>query len=334
VRADHGAAAELAEELLRLAQAQGDPALRLEAHRALGQSLCWRGQFAPAREHLEQAVALYNPEHHRAHAARYGRDPGLDSRCYAVWTLCFLGSPDQALEGIQEALPRAQALSHPFTLAVTLIIAGVIHQLRREVPAAQARADAVIALSTEHGFPYWRALATVIHGWALAVQGRGEEGIAQMQQGLADWRATGAEFIRPYYLALLAEGYARLGQTAEGLGALTEALALVQRTGERMYEAELHRLTGECLLAQEGTRQKAEEAEACLQQALAVARAQGAKSWELRAAVSLGRVWQRQGKRAEARELLAPIYGWFTEGFDTSDLQEARALLDALAEVT
>ena len=170
-----------------------------------------------------------------------------------------------------------------------------------------------------------------MRGWALAAQGQGAEGAAQVRQGLAAHQATGSEQHRPYYLALLAEAYGSIGQTAEGLSLLAEALATVDRTGGRGWAAELHRLQGELLLAQAGKRPQVPEAEACLHQALDVARRQQAKSWELRAAMSLARLWQRQGKRQEAYDLLAPIYSWFTEGFDTADLQEAKALLEGLA---
>jgi len=181
-----------------------------------------------------------------------------------------------------------------------------------------------MALSTEQGFPYWLAIGTMVRGWALALQGQAEDGIAQIRQGLTAWQATGAEFVRPYFLTLLAEAYAQRGQAEEGLAVVSEALETVATTGERFYEAELHRLQGELSLQ---LPTPLAEAEACLQQALAVARRQQAKSLELRAAMSLSRLWQRQGKRAEAHQLLAEVYGWFTEGFDTADLQEAKALL-------
>jgi len=184
-----------------------------------------------------------------------------------------------------------------------------------------------MALSTEHGFTHFLAMGTVLWGWALAEQG--EEGTDQIRQGMAAWRAVGAELARPYYLALLAEACAKGGQVEEGLSAVAEALATVHKTGERFYEAELYRLQGELSLAR-STRQTA-EAEACFHQALDVARHQQAKSLELRTAMSLSRLWQRQGKRHEARELLAEIYGWFTEGFDTVDLLEAKALLEELS---
>ena len=187
-----------------------------------------------------------------------------------------------------------------------------------------------MALATAQGFAQFAAQATIMRGWVLAAQGQGAAGTAQMRQGLVAYQATGSAQKRPYNLALLADAYGSLGQTAEGLSLLAETLATVDRPGERGWDAELHRLQGELLLAQAGARQQVPEAEACLHQALDVARRQQAKSWELRAATSLSRLWQQQGKRAEAHALLAPIYGWFTEGFDTADLQEAKALLEAL----
>jgi predicted ATPase len=187
----------------------------------------------------------------------------------------------------------------------------------------------VTALSTERGFPFWSTLGTILQGWALAAQGQGAEGIAQIHKGLVALRATGAENFRPYFLALLADAYGKMMQVREGLALLDEALALVNKTGERWPEAELHRLKGELLLSLSGDNHA--EAEECLRQALDVARCQHTKSLELRAAMGLSRLWQQQGKRVEARQLLAEVYGWFTEGFDTADLQEARALLEELS---
>jgi len=271
-------------------------------------------------------MVLYDTQQHRSHAFLYGRDPGVDCGLYASWALWLLGYPDQALKRNNEALTLAQELSHPFSLASILACAGVLHTFRREGQATREQAEAAMALSTEQGFPHWLALGTILQGWALAEQG--EEGTAQIRQGMAAWRTTGAELARPYFLALVAEACAKGGQAEEGLSALAEALATVHKTGERFYEAELSRLQGELLLVQ-STPQTA-EAETCFHQALDIARRQQAKSLELRAALSLSRLWQQQGKREDAHQLLAPIYGWFTEGFDTLDLQEARALLQAL----
>jgi predicted ATPase len=247
-----------------------------------------------------------------------------------AWTLWYLGYPDQGLTRSHEALTLAQQSAHPFSLAFALNIAAIVHQLRREVRFTQERAEAAISLSKEQGFPHWRAMGCILCGWALAQQGQAQEGLEQLHQGLRAFRATGAEILRPYFLALLAEAHGAMGQPAEGLAVLTEALALVETTGERWYEPELYRLKGALLLQQSSDNQA--EAETCFQHAITIAQSQQAKSWELRAATSLARLWQQQGKRQEAHDLLAPVYNWFTEGFDTADLLEAKALLDVLSE--
>ena len=205
----------------------------------------------------------------------------------------------------------------------------MVYQFRRDVPAVHEQAEAAVALSTEQGFPLWAAQGTSMRGWALAMQGQGEEGLAQVHQGIAAWRASGAALFVPYLCTLLAEVCDHLGHTEDGLQALAEAHALVEQQEERWWEAEVYRLRGVLLLRQPETPQA--EAEAWLQRALDVARRQEAKALELRAAMSLSRLWQQQGKRQEAYDLLAPIYHWFTEGFDTADLQDARALLAELS---
>jgi predicted ATPase len=321
---------ELAEQLFTLAQRVQDPALLLEAHRVLGLTMFWLGEMAPAREHLEQGMALYDPQQHRSHAFVYGQDPGVACQALAGWPIWVLGYPDQALQSINEALTLAQELAHPFSLTIALNIAAVVHQFRREAQAVQERAEATMTLSTEQGFPLWLAYGTILRGWALTAQGEGAEGIAQMRQGLVAHRATGAEVYRPYFLVLLAEAYGEVEQPEEGLTVLVEALAIVDNTGECNWEAELHRRKGELLLMQQG--QKVGNAEECFQKALDVARRQQAKSLELRAAMSLSRLWQQQGKQEEAHQLLTEIYRWFTEGFDTPDLKDAKALLEELSE--
>jgi predicted ATPase/class 3 adenylate cyclase len=329
-------ARELGEQLLTLAQRVGDPALLLEAHYTLGNTLNYLGEFAAAHAHFAQGIALYNPQRHHAHAFRYGQDPGVICRAYAGVTLWWLGYPDQALQRSHEALTLARELAHPFSLGFALFFAAWLHQLRREWHLTQERAEAGIALAAEQGFVLWGALGTFMRGWALterdpepgAERGPAEKGIAQMQQGLAALRAIPAEVFRPYGLTLLAEAFARVGQIEEGLTLLAEALALTNDKEERRCEAELYRLQGELLLARAAEHDM--EAETCFRQALDVARRQQAKSWELRAAMSLSRLWQRQGKHDEARRLLTEIYGWFTEGLDTLDLQEAQALLRAM----
>jgi predicted ATPase len=329
VRAELQTARELAEQLYSLAQHVQDPSLLLEAHRVLGQTMFWLGEMAPARAHLEQGMALYDSKHHRSHAFVYGQDPGIACRSFAVMPIWVLGYPEQALQSIRESLILAQELTHPFSLAYALQLAAVLHQFRREAQTVQERAEALMTLSIEQGFPHWLAYGTILRGWARALKGEGAEGIAQMRRGLVVYRATGAELHRPYFLSLLAEGYGKVGQIEEGLTALNEALDTVSKTKECHWEAELHRRKGELLLMQQG--QKVVEAEECFRKALDTARRQQGKSLELRAAMSLSRLWQQQGKHEEAYKLLAEIYGWFTEGFGTADLQEAKVLLKELA---
>jgi predicted ATPase len=330
-------ARELGEHLLTMAQHMGDPALLLEAHYALGNSLNYLGEFAAAQAHFAQGIARYDPQRHRTHTFHYGQDPGVACRAYAAWTLWFLGYPDHAQQQSHEALTLARELAHPFSLGFALFFAAWLHQLRREGHLTYERAEAVIALGAEQGFAHWVAGGTMLRGWALAegssAPGPGqthiEEGMAQMRQGLDAWRATGAQVARPYFLALLAEAYGKVAQVEEGLTLAAEGLGAAHDNEERRWDAELYRLKGELLRAR--AVEQDTEAETCFHQALAIARRQQAKSWELRAAMSLCRLWQQQGKRAEARALLAPIYGWFTEGFDTADLQEAKALLETLS---
>jgi predicted ATPase len=230
----------------------------------------------------------------------------------------------------QEALALAQALAHPFSLVNTQHFAAFLHHRRREALAVQAQADALLALAIEQGFPLWVGFGTCWRGWALAMQGQGEVGLEQLRQGMAAVLATGQELMRPLGLVLLAEAAGHVGQVEDGLRLLAEALTMLEASGQGYLLAEAHHLQGTLLLRQAVP--DAAQAEACFQQALAIARRQQAKAWELRTATSLARLWQHQGKRAEARELLAPIYGWFTEGFDTTDLQEAKALLEGLEE--
>jgi predicted ATPase/class 3 adenylate cyclase len=317
------------EQLLSLAQRQRDPGALLEAHRALAFTVLWLGALAAAQTHAEQGMALYDPQQHHAHAFLYGQDPGMTCRADAALALWGLGYPDQALARSHEALTIAQERSHPYSVAMALGYAALIRQFRREVHATHERAEATRTLYTEQGFPFFLALGTILRGWALAEQGAGEEGVGQICQGWAAWRATGTEACQSYFLVLLAEARGTMGQAEAGLRVLTETRTLVDKTGERFWETELDRLEGQLLLqrAVPDTR----HAETCFHQALNMARRQQAKSLELRAAMSLARLWQQQGKRVAARELLAPVYGWFTEGFDTADLQEAKALLEELS---
>jgi class 3 adenylate cyclase/predicted ATPase len=323
-------AREIGDTLLRLAQPAHDAALSVIAHYALGTTWFWLGALPAARTHLEEGIARYTPDQRRTPVFRIGQDPGVACRANAARTLWLLGHPAQALARLHESLALAHELSHPFSLASARWLAAWVTQLRRDVPATYEHAEAAVALSTEQGFPQWAALGMSVRGWALAMQGQGEEGIAQVRQGIAAWRATGAALTIPYLCTLLAEVSAHLGRTEDGLQALAEAHTLVEQHEERWWEAEICRLRGVLLLRQPGTPHV--EAETWLQRALDVAHRQEAKSLELRAAMSLSRLWQQQGKQVEAHALLAPIYDWFTEGFDTADLKEAKALLEALGQ--
>jgi predicted ATPase len=320
---------ELGDALLRLAQQADDPALTVLAHYALGSTWFWRGVLPAARQHLEEGITHYTPDQSRALVFRMGLDPGMGCRVYAAWTLWVLGYPHQALTRVHEALALVHELSHPYSLACAWGVAAMISQFRRDVAAVHEHAEAATALSTEQGFPLWGALGTSLRGWALAMQGQGEAGLAQVRQGIAAWRGTGAAMLVPYLCTVLAEVADHLGHPEEALQALAEAHTLVEQREERFWEAEVCRLQGVFLLRQPGTPQ--EEAETWLRRALDIACRQEAKSLELRAAISLSRLWQRQDKRAEACALLAPIYDWFTEGLDTADLQETKALLAELA---
>jgi class 3 adenylate cyclase/predicted ATPase len=327
VRAELQTAYELAQQCLHLAQQVQNPARLLNSHHALGLILFHLGEFAAAVTHLEQGMLLYDVQPHRPHHNL--QNPGVACRSYAAWALWHLGYPEQARTRLHEALTLARGLSHPYSMAYGLCFAAGLHQYLHDGQMAQAAAEEAIAISIEHGFPFWFAMGTCLYGWALAQQGRGAEGIEQGRQGIAAWRATGAELAQPHWLSLLAETYGHVGQVEAGLEVLDEALERVDAHGERYSEAELYRLKGELLLQQ--ALPDMPQAETCFQRAIDVARGQQAKSWELRAAMSLARLWQQQGKRAEAHQLLADIYGWFIEGFDTADLQEAKVLLAELA---
>jgi TOMM system kinase/cyclase fusion protein len=322
-------ARELGEQGVALAQRMHDDAFLVYAHMALAHTLFSLGEFVRAREHLEQGTVLYNPQRHRSYAFSQGKDAGVNSLTLLAWSLAYLGYPEQALRRVQEALTLAQRVSHPPSLEYAFSSAVLVYQLRSEVSEARAHVERALAVSREHGLGFREVLASIFFGWTLVMQEHAAEGLPQMIEAIAAYRATGAEAWRHYWLALLAEAYGKAGQIPEGLAALAEALALVDKNGERFYEAELHRLKGELLLSQSSDHHP--EGESCFHAALTVARHQQAKMWELRAAMSLSRLWQLQGKRAEARELLVPVCGWFTEGFDMADLQAAKALLDELS---
>jgi predicted ATPase len=326
-RGEPQTARELGEQMLSLAQRVHDPASLAHAYIVLGNALYFLRAWDAARMHLEQGIAFYNAQQPRSQGFLTETHQGVFGLIRLAQVLWSLGYPDQALQRNHEALTLARELAHPASLASALFFAAEVHMYRREGQSTYEQAEAALGLAREHGFAFRVAQATIVRGWALVEQGQGETGIAQMRQGLAAFRATGAELARSYYLALLAEAYGRVGQIEEGLQVVAEELARSDSSGGG--EVELYRLKGELLLLRSAEHHT--EAESCFRQALEVARCQGGKSLELRAAMSLARLWQQQGKRVEAYEILAPIYGWFTEGFDTADLQDAKVLLEALA---
>jgi predicted ATPase len=329
-------ARELGEQLLLLAERDQDPTLLLEARNTLGFASFYLGELVPARMHLEQGVVFYNPQQHspgRPYSLQTAQDPGVAGRAHLAFPLWCLGYPDQALQRSREALSLSRELSLPFSLVYALNGYALLHSFRREGQAAQEQAEATITVAREHGFALYLAQATTMQGWALAEQDHLAQGIAQMCRGIAAIRAAGMELMIPHYLALLAAAYGKAGRIPAGLHTVAEALSIVDKRAERAWEAELYRLRAQLTLQSNGPNREAsvKEAEAHFYKALEVARQQGARSWELRASTSLARLWQEQGKRAEARRLLSEVYNWFTEGFNTPDLQDAKALLDDLA---
>jgi class 3 adenylate cyclase/predicted ATPase len=320
-------ALDLGEQLLILAQAQGHTALLLRSHYVLGDILLWLGEFAAARAHLEQGLAIYDPQQHDTHDLLYEADPWLGCLGALSVTLWFLGYPDQAQQRSAEALALAHALSHPYSLARVLVDVAYLHWFCRDWAKLQERAEALRALATAHGFAELYARATYRYGLALVKQGQVAEGLAQFHASMDALQGMQSGDAQALRLTQLAELYRYTGQSEAGLHAL--AAAMTADTEERFDVAGRYRSQGELLLLLPDP--DLHRAETCFQHALAVARCQQARSSELRAALSLSRLWQRQGKGDAARKLLAPIYGWFTEGFDTADLQEAKALLKALA---
>jgi predicted ATPase len=322
-------AQELGEQLYKLAQRETTPTSRLEAHEALGSTLFFLGDYTTARTHLEQGIALTDPTQQRDLALRDGEAPGMRCLAFSALTLWCLGYPEQAMRRGRDMLVLAQSLAHPHSLAAAQHYAAYLHHRRREALAVQEQADALLTLATTQGFPLVLGIGTCWRGWALAAQGQGATGLVLLRQGMMASLATGQTLSRTFCLALLAEAAQYAGEVAEGLCLLTEALEVCETSGRGDLLAEAYRLQGELLLQQAVP--EVTQAEASFQQALAIARRQQAKSWELRTATSLARLWQRQGQRAEAHQLLAPVYGWFTEGFDTADLCDARRLLEELA---
>jgi predicted ATPase len=323
-RGELRAARELAEQQLRLAQSVQNPAVFQHAHYAMAQVFYDLGQLLQSRTHLEQAIALYDPQNRTFRAFH---DPGVACLGVAALTLHSLGYPDQALKRIRESLTLARKLSHPFSLALALSCAAELFQFRREAAATQEYAETLTALSHEQGFSQWEAEGVTLRGWALSKQGRTDEGIVYIRQGLAATQSTGAALWQRYFSALMAEACSEAGQPEEGLRTVREGFDLASECA--LNEPVLYQLKGGLLLQQDESR--AAQAETCFQRAIKVARKQSAKSRELQAMISLTRLYAKQGRTHEAHHMLAEIYNWFTEGFETADLKEAKALLYELS---
>lgn len=329
VRANHRTAQELGAQLLSLAQQAQAPTLLLKAYMAVGASSFWLGKLTMARAHLEQGLTFYGPLQNAPIAFRSDAALGPIYLSYIALVLWELGYSDQAQQRSQEALVWAQQLAHPFCLAQTLLWQVQLHQCMQEAQTIPELTEAMLALSRERGFALYAAAALFRQGWALTIGGQIEEGIAQMRRGLADIQVTGAGLRQPTLLGYLAESYGRVGRGTEGLCMIDEALILMQQTAECWWEAELYRLKGELLLALPVDHQG--EAETWLWRALNLAHHQQSKALELRATISLSRLWQRQGNADRAYQVLTTVYSWFTEGLTTRDLREARAFLEALS---
>ncbi|MCC2662848.1 MAG: hypothetical protein K0S35_770, partial [Geminicoccaceae bacterium] len=328
-RAELDAALEMARELLRSAEEKGDVAAQAAGCRAVGAGLFQLGELVASRAHLERGLALYDAEPDRSSGSAYGIDTRVVCSNWLSQALLALGYPDQARVQAEEALAFARELAHPTSMAHALSSACFIHQRSGRRREAQAEAEPLIGLAKEYGFPLWGAVGVVIHGWALADSGRTDEGIEEIRRGVAEYVASGAELWLPDFLALHTEAHRRAGQAAAGLSLLADALDRIAKGGRRWIEPELYRLKGELLLALPEA--DTIEAEACFRRAIATAREHGARMLELRTATSLARLWRDKARTRDAREFLAPMFGWFVEGFDTPVLKEAAALLDELA---
>jgi predicted ATPase len=301
----------------------------------VGETALFAGDCATGRMHLQKGIDSYDPQRESVfYTVPIVQSPGVACLTNMAWALWLLGYPDQAVARREQGITLAEELSHPFSLAFALVEALVLHEWLEETQAVRRRAERLRGVCQDYGFPMWMATAVLFGAVALVDRRPMIDSITQLREGLGSWRATGAGIFVPYFLSLLARAYARNGQSGAGLETIAEALERVEQTGERIWEAELYRLKGRLILDQgqaspaPGVPAKAEE---CFQQALAIAREQGARSLELRAAVNLARLWHQHGKTAAARQALAEICDWFTEGFDTADVKEARALLGELS---
>ncbi len=319
---------ELAAQFLALAEKQGATVPLMVWHRLMGASLLETGDIAQGRAHYDRAIAFYNPAEHRPLATRFGVDSGVSVLSYGSFASWSLGFPDAALADANHALCDAREIGQAATFIYAVVLTSLIHIFCGNYAAANAQLDEALALADEKGALFWKAWSMMQRGSVLALTGKPSDAVHLINSGIAAWRSTGSTLWLPLYLSYLGGAYAELGQFDDAWRCIGEAMAAIETTGERWHEAEVNRVAGE--IALKSPQPDTAKAEAYFERSLKVAREQQAKSWELRAAISMARLWRSQGKPQQARELLAPVYGWFTEGFDTRDLKEAKALLEEL----
>jgi predicted ATPase len=320
---------ELAAHFLVLAEKQTATGPVMIGHRLMATSLALTGDIADGKEHYDQALAIYDPAEHSPLATRFGQDIGVAILSFRSTALWLLGYPEASRNDAERALKNAREIGQAATLMYALSVTTFSHFFCGNYAAANSQADELVALAEEKSALYWKATGMLGRGRLLGLIGRAADAVQMISSGIAAWRSTGATFYLPSWLSYLAAARAELGQLDDAWRCIGEALSIIETAKERWFEAEVNRIAGE--IALKSPEPNAAKAEAYFQRSLSVAIAQQAKSWELRAAMSMARLWRDQGKRDEARELLAPVYGWFTEGFDTLDLKEAKALLDELA---
>jgi predicted ATPase len=320
---------ELAAQFLALAEKQRATIPIMYGHRVMGISLVLTGDISEGRAHLDQAVALYDPAEHRPLAMHFGVDARVAILSYRSWAAWLLGYPEAALTDAEQALKDARATGHAATLIYALFHASFTHIHCAKYAEAKAETDELVALVDEKSAFFWKAHGMLLRGCVWALTGNALHAVQKISAGISALRTTGTTSIIPSHLSYLAKAHTELGQIDDAWRCIRDAIAAIETTKERWYEAEANRIAGEVTL--KSPQPDAAKAEVFFERALAVARQQQAKSWELRAAMSLARLWQSQGKVQQARELLAPVYGWFTEGFGTRDLREAKALLEELA---
>jgi predicted ATPase len=324
-KADLPAAQHVADELYRFGMEQDDPMAQLTGHVALSNAAFYKGHFPKALHHMDTAIGLYKPAWAKEFVSHYVQDFGSTAQCIAAWTLWCLGLEDAAAERARRGVAHARTVGHPFTLAYMLAFAGAVETMRGMRESARELAEEAITISDQYGFPLWRGVGRIIRGWCLA----GQDGaLEQMQEGMAIASGTRNQAAIALILGSLAEAQMAAGMQSEALQTLEGALGISQQNGANFWDAELHRLRGEAVL--QLSDRTNDEAETLFRKAIDIAQGQEARAPELRAATSLARLWQHQGKKDQARAMLQPLYAWFTEGFDTRDLKDARALLEEL----